>query len=92
MLRLTKDQLELQARARSLAEGQIAPRAAEVGLAYKNIGRTEQALSDYQAAIEINPAHRKAYFDRANILYGRGLYRDAFRDYFKSLRILLSFS
>ena len=30
MLRLTKDQLELQARARSLAEGQIAPRAAEV--------------------------------------------------------------
>ncbi len=30
MLRLTKEQLELQARARSLAEGQIAPRAAEV--------------------------------------------------------------
>ena len=59
------------------------------GLAYKNIGRIDQALSDYEAAIAIDPAHRKAYFDRANILYERGLYRDALGAYFKALKLLL---
>jgi tetratricopeptide (TPR) repeat protein len=59
------------------------------GLAHKNGGRTGPALSDYEAAIEIDPGHRKAYLDRANILYDQGLYRDAIRAYFKALLILL---
>ncbi len=62
------------------------------GLAHKNAGRTERALSDYEAAIALDPAHRKAYLDRANILYDQGLYGDAIRDYWKALRLLLSFS
>ncbi len=60
------------------------------GLAHKNVGRTAQALTDYEAAIGLDPAHRKAYFDRANILYGQGLYRDALGAYFKALKLLLS--
>ena len=60
------------------------------GLAHKNIGQTAQALSDYDAAIELDPAHRKAHFDRANILYEKGLYRDALGAYFKALKLLLS--
>ena len=62
------------------------------GLAHKNVGRSDLALSDYEVAIALDPAHRQAYFDRANILYDRGLYRYAFRAYFKALKLLLNFS
>jgi len=61
------------------------------GLAHKNLGRTDQALSNYGVAIALDPAHRRAYLNRANILYDRGLYVAAVRDYFKVLRLLLSF-
>jgi tetratricopeptide (TPR) repeat protein len=62
------------------------------GLAYKNVGRTEQALTDYNVAIELNPEHRKAYLDRANILYDQGHYGGALRAYFKALKILMNIS
>lgn len=62
------------------------------GLAYKNSGRTDQALADYEMAIELDAAHRKAHFDRANILYQRGLYREAVQDYFKALTLWLGLS
>ena len=60
------------------------------GLAYKNVGRSELALTDYDAAIELDPGHRKAYFDRANILYDQALYGDALLSYFKALKLFLS--
>jgi peptidoglycan hydrolase-like protein with peptidoglycan-binding domain len=62
------------------------------GLAHKNLGRTDQALSDYGTALALDPAHRRAYLNRANILYDQGLYVAAVRDYFKVLKLLLSFS
>jgi len=62
------------------------------GLAHKNLGRTDQALSNYETALALDPAHRRAYLNRANILYDQGLYVAAVRDYFKVLRLLLSFS
>ena len=62
------------------------------GLAHKNLGRTDQALSNYGTALALDPAHRRAYLNRANILYDQGLYVAAVRDYFKVLRLLLSFS
>ena len=62
------------------------------GLAHKNLGQTEQALSNYEIAIALDPAHRRAYLDRANILYDRGLYGAAVRDYFKVLGLILTFS
>ncbi len=72
------------------------PRSADAyfnrGLAQKNLGRTDQALSNYETAIALDPAHRRAYLNRANILYDRGQYSAAVRDYFKVLRLLLSFS
>jgi len=61
------------------------------GLAQKKLGRTDQALSNYETALALDPAHRRAYLNRANILYDRGLYVAAIRDYFKVLRLLLSF-
>jgi peptidoglycan hydrolase-like protein with peptidoglycan-binding domain len=60
------------------------------GLAYKNSGQVARALSDYEAAIALDPVHRRAYFDSANILYEQGLYRDALRAYFKALKLLVS--
>ena len=62
------------------------------GLAHKNLGQTEQALANYEIAIALDPAHRRAYLDRANILYDRGLYGAAVRDYFKVLGLILTFS
>ncbi len=62
------------------------------GLAHRNLGRTDQALSNYETALALDPAHRRAYLDRANILYDQGLYVAAVRDYFKVLRLLLGFS
>ncbi len=62
------------------------------GLAHKNLGRTDQALSNYETALALDSAHRRAYLNRANILYDQGLYVAAVRDYFKVLRLLLSFS
>ena len=62
------------------------------GLAHKNLGRTDQALSNYGTALALDPAHRLAYLNRANILYDQGLYSAAVRDYFKVLRLLLTFA
>jgi len=62
------------------------------GLAHKNLGRTDQALSNYGTALALDPAHRRAYLNRANILYDEGLYVAAVRDYFEVLKLLLSFS
>jgi tetratricopeptide (TPR) repeat protein len=62
------------------------------GLAHKILGRTGQALSNYETALALDPAHRRAYLNRANILYDQGLYVAAVRDYFKVLKLLLSFS
>jgi len=62
------------------------------GLAHMSLGRTDQALSNYGTAIALDPVHRRAYINRANILYDRGLYVAAARDYYKVLRLLLSFT
>jgi peptidoglycan hydrolase-like protein with peptidoglycan-binding domain len=61
------------------------------GLAHKSLGRNDQALSNYGTALALDPAHRRAYLNRANILYDQGLYVAAVRDYFKVLKLLLSF-
>jgi peptidoglycan hydrolase-like protein with peptidoglycan-binding domain len=62
------------------------------GLAHNNLGRTDQALSNYESALALDSAHRRAYLNRANILYDQGLYVAAVRDYFKVLKLLLNFS
>jgi len=62
------------------------------GLAHMSLGRTDQALSNYGTAIALDPVHRRAYINRANILYDQGLYVAAARDYYKVLRLLLSFT
>ncbi len=62
------------------------------GLAYKNADLADRALADYDAAIDLDPAHQKAYLDRGNIRYQRGFYGEAIRDYMNALGLWLGLS
>jgi tetratricopeptide (TPR) repeat protein len=51
------------------------------GLAYANIGDSQQAIKDYSKAIEIDPKYVEAYGDRGKTYAGIGNYQQAIKDY-----------
>ncbi len=66
------------------------PRDAEAyfnrGLTYRVLGRSPEALADYERAAALNPDLSKIYFDRGNIRWDQGSYREALADYWWALK------
>jgi tetratricopeptide (TPR) repeat protein len=57
------------------------------GVAYKNLGNTQQAIKDYNKAIELNPQFASAYTNRG-VFYGRlGNYQQEIKDYNKAIAL-----
>lgn len=64
---------------------ELNPRNAKIfyyrGLAYANIGDSQQAIKDYSKAIEIDPNYAEAYGDRGKTYADIGNYQQAIKDY-----------
>ena len=46
---------------------------------------TDEGLSDYALATDIDPGLSKVYYDRANIRWEQGRYREAIGDYWQAV-------
>jgi len=57
----------------------------ERGTAHYNVGEYDQAILEYNKAIEINPVYHKAYNYRGNCYYHKGEHDRAILDYNKAL-------
>ena len=58
------------------------------GLIYKNTGRYDEAIAEFNKAIEIDPENADNYYNhRGNSYYGKGEYEKAISDYEKSIKI-----
>ena len=72
--------------ARAIAEsGGISAHHANLGLALRALGRTDDALESYQKAIDIDPANATALNDMGNLLADLGRLEDAVRAYQRAL-------
>ncbi len=52
-----------------------------LGVAFHRLGEDDRALSCYEAALKIDPKNADAHYFRANILYSRGIAREAISEY-----------
>ncbi len=57
------------------------------GVAYRSKGQYDQAISDFNKALEINPRYARAHYNRGNTYYQMGRYDQAISDYNKALEI-----
>src|SRR3989338_8732517 len=57
------------------------------GIAYVNKGQFDQAISDYNKALEINPRYAGAYYSRGVAYDSKGQYDQAISDYNKALEL-----
>ncbi len=57
------------------------------GLAYKEKGKYDEAISDYSKALEINPRDAEAYYNRGIVYNRKGQYDEAISDFSKALEI-----
>ena len=57
------------------------------GLAYRRKGKYDQAISNFNGAIEINPKYAQSFFNRGVAYIGKGQYDQALSDYTKALEI-----
>jgi protein O-mannosyl-transferase len=55
------------------------------GLIFKDRNRNEEALKDFNKAIELNPAYASAYNNRGNIYISKNRYDEALKDYNKAI-------
>jgi len=62
------------------------------GLEYMNENKMDQALTDYNKAIELKPNYTEAYVNRGNIMRGNQKNVDALNDYNKALAVNPNFS
>jgi tetratricopeptide (TPR) repeat protein len=62
------------------------------GLEYMNENNMDQALTDYNKAIELKPNYTEAYVNRGNIMRGNQKNADALNDYNKALAVNPNFS
>ena len=56
-------------------------------MAYASQGRLDEAILDYDRAIQINPDHAAIYYNRGIIYYRQGKLDEAFSDYNKAIQI-----
>jgi len=71
----------------SLALGASAEEYNNRGLAYRRKGEYDQAISDFNKAVEINPKYAQSFFNRGVAYMGKGQYDQAISDYTKALEI-----
>ncbi len=57
------------------------------GNAYSALGRLQEALADYQKAIELNPNHYEGYHNRGNVYSDLGRLQEALADYQKAIEL-----
>ena len=57
------------------------------GVAYGNLEKNEDALSDYTRALRIDPSHFLSYYNRANIYHNKGMYEEAINDLIQAIKI-----
>jgi tetratricopeptide (TPR) repeat protein len=57
------------------------------GASHLNRGKTQEALDDFNRALEIDPTHQDGYLGRADTLNTMGRYEESLRDYNKALEI-----
>ena len=57
------------------------------GIAYKNKGQYERAISDYTKALEINPRDADTYYNRGITYRNKGQYDKAITDFTKGIEI-----
>jgi len=57
------------------------------GVAYGKLGRSSQAIADYNRAIAINPNYVEAYYNRGNEYDEQGNFTQAIADYTKAIEI-----
>jgi tetratricopeptide (TPR) repeat protein len=57
------------------------------GASHLNLGKTEEALKDFNRAIKIDPTQQDGYMGRADTLNTMGRYEEALKDYKKVLEI-----
>jgi len=57
------------------------------GIAYAKTGHYDQAISDFNRALELNPKDVKAYYNRGLAYYQKGEYDQAISDFNKALEI-----
>ena len=53
------------------------------GIAYAEKGQYDQAISDLNKALEINPRYAKAYVNRGSTYFKKGQYDKAWEDVYK---------
>lgn len=54
------------------------------GIAFWRKGKYEEAIAEFDKAIELDPKHAKAYYYRANVYYDDGRYSNAWNDVHKA--------
>src|SRR4030042_768531 len=59
----------------------------EQGIEYYKTGQYDNALSDYNKALEINPNYAEAYYNRGTTYGKKGQYDNAISDFNKALEI-----
>ncbi len=57
------------------------------GMAYAGKGQYDQAIDDYDKAIELKPRYEKAYFNRGNAYYAKRQYDQAIDDYKEAIEL-----
>lgn len=58
-----------------------------LGVAYKNMGRIDEALDAYSTAIRLNPTQPDGYYNIGNIYAEKGDYREAKKLYLKAIEL-----
>ncbi|MEW6585718.1 MAG: tetratricopeptide repeat protein [Nitrospirota bacterium] len=57
------------------------------GIAYAAKGQYDQAIADYNTAINVKPGYEKAYLNRGNAYYAKGQFEEAIDDYAKVIEL-----
>jgi tetratricopeptide (TPR) repeat protein len=57
------------------------------GASHLNRGKTQEALEDFNRAIDIDPTHHDGYLGRADTLNTMGRYEESLQDYNKAIEI-----
>jgi tetratricopeptide (TPR) repeat protein len=70
------------------AEGRLPDSYLDEGNVYFNVGQFSLAVERYSRALEINPAHAAAYYNRANANTRLGLYSEALDDYDRAVELM----